>query len=135
MKRAFVTGICLLFALALLGGCGGREEELTVRCACGEDYYTLPLEQKGTSDGGSNGISFEIDMSLSQLKTLIDGTDTGSARLKRQHLFPLQCRKFRHRRSLPPLCRRGAGSVAIRAVSQQRGIRDGIRHFGVFRLL
>ena len=82
MKRICLTGVSLLFAFVLLSGCGGREEELTVRCACGEDYYTLPLEQKGTSDGGSNGISFEIDMSLSQLKTLIDGTDTGSARLK-----------------------------------------------------
>ena len=82
MKRTFVTGVCLLLAFVLLSGCGGREEELTVRCACGEDYYTLPLEQKGTSDGGSNGISFEADMSLSQLKTLIDGTDAGSAQLK-----------------------------------------------------
>ena len=82
MKRICLTGVFLLLAFVLLSGCGGREEELTVRCACGEDYYTLPLEQKGTSDGGSNGISFEADMSLSQLKTLIDGTDAGSAQLK-----------------------------------------------------
>ena len=59
MKRICLTGVSLLFAFVFLSGCGGREEELTVRCACGEDYYTLPLEQKGTSDGGSNGISLK----------------------------------------------------------------------------
>ena len=83
MKRKFVLLVFLALALSgCLVGCGGREEEPTVRCACGEDYYTLPLEQKGTSDGGSNGVSFEADMSLSQLQTLIDGTDTGSAQLE-----------------------------------------------------
>ncbi len=84
MKSKFIVILaCILavYALPTLTACGVNRVDISVRCYYDYDHFSLPLNKKGFMDGPDD-VRFETEMTLSELKNLIDDTDYGNAKIQ-----------------------------------------------------
>lgn len=77
MKKS-ATFILILTLCLLFCSCGTNKTDLTVQCACGKDYFSLPLDIKGMLELPGT-VSFPSDMNLKELENTIDSANFGTA--------------------------------------------------------
>ncbi len=82
-SKIIIVLACILavYALPTLTACGATRVDIKVGCYYDYDYFSLPLNKKGFVDG-PDAVRFETEMTLSELKNLIDNTDYGKAKVE-----------------------------------------------------